>query len=84
MTLIFSFAGLCMCSAALAALLPEGSLRRAAMLAMGLLLMSMWAEGLSGMLQLPWTADAPASLLEAAALPVLEQRVQDAQEEQRP
>ena len=53
MTLLKTFATMALMASALLMLLPEGSLRRTAALAMGLLLTLCWAEGLTGLLSLP-------------------------------
>lgn len=63
MELILPFAALSMCCAAAISLLPEGSLRKTAMLAMGILLVAVWAEGLSGILSPPTAMDAPDTVL---------------------
>ncbi len=74
MSLIYAFAGICMCCAALSALLPDTSLKKTVLLAMGLMMMAMWAECLRDMLVLPWNAERPSSILESSGLGELEAR----------
>lgn len=67
MNLLFSFAALSMCASAVMSLLPEGSLRKTAMLVMGVLMVAIWAEGISEALNYPYLHAAPSSLLTGVA-----------------
>lgn len=68
MSLIRSFAALSLACGAALLLLPEGSLRRAVSLAMGLMLALFWLQGLAGLLRLPQPdASAPPSVLTPTA-----------------
>ena len=67
MELIRSFAALSLVCGAALLLLPEGSLRRAASLAMGLMLALFWLQGLTKLLRLPQLAQAPATILAPSA-----------------
>ena len=63
MKLLIAFSALSMCSIALLALLPEGSLRKTALLAAGLLMAAMWLDQLPSFgLDLAWE-DASAAWL---------------------
>lgn len=63
MELIREYAGLSMVCGAAMLLLPPGGLRRTAALAMGLVLMLFWLQGLTGLLHLPAAPEVPATLL---------------------
>ena len=58
-----TFAALSMAGTVILSLLPDGGLKRSAGLAIGLLMILCWAEGISGMLDIPFTAKAPAEIL---------------------
>jgi len=60
MHLLQSFASLALLSGVLLTLLPEGSLRRTASMAVGLLMLTLWADGLSALLMRPETVSNPA------------------------
>ena len=63
LTLLHRFAALTLTLAVLSWLLPEGSLRRTAMLAAGLMAALCFLEGVQGLLQLPAVPSAPATIL---------------------
>lgn len=63
LTLMHRFAALTLTLAVLSWLLPEGSLRRTAMLAAGLMAALCFLEGMQGLLQLPEGPAAPATVL---------------------
>lgn len=73
MQMLFTFAGLVMCSSVVLALLPQGGIRKTASLVAGLMILSVWLSSLSGTLKLPSFPDLPDSLftsLEAADIQV--------------
>lgn len=74
MQLLTAFAGLSMCCAALMALLPEGAMRKTAMLAAGLLLAALWVEGLPGWLAGPQTMETSAGWLMEVRVPTPAER----------
>lgn len=63
MSLLHSFASLTLVSVLVLTLLPEGTLRRTASMAVGLLMLLLWAEGLPALFSLPDAAPSPASIL---------------------
>ena len=63
LTLLHRFTALTLIVGVLSWLLPEGSLRRTAMLAAGLMAALCLMEGVQGLLQLPEGPDAPATIL---------------------
>ena len=63
MKLLVSFAALSMASSVILSLLPEGGLKRTAGMAVGLLSVLCWAEGLSGLLGINLAAELPDSVL---------------------
>ena len=63
LTLLHRFAALTLTLAVLTWLLPEGSVRRTAMLAAGLMAALCFLEGVQGLLQLPEAPAAPATVL---------------------
>ena len=64
LALLTGFAALSLISGALTSLLPEGSLRHAASMAVGLLMLLYWATGLQGLLErLPGEISAPSGVL---------------------
>ena len=63
LTLLHRFAALTLTLAVLTWLLPEGSVRRTAMLAAGLIAALCFLEGVQGLLQLPEAPAAPATVL---------------------
>ena len=63
LTLLHRFAALTLTLAVLTWLLPEGSVRRTAMLAAGLMAARCFLEGVQGLLQLPEAPAAPATVL---------------------
>ena len=79
MQLIMRFAAFSLASGVLMTLLPEGSLRRTASMALGLMLLMMWAEGLPKVLSLPVALTRPASALvpTASTLDAAEQAAAD-------
>ena len=56
-----TFAALSMAGTALLSLLPEGGIKRTVGLAVGLLTLLCWAEGIAGLLGLEWAVDLPAT-----------------------
>lgn len=67
MELIRSFAALALACGAALLLLPEGSLRRTASLALGLMLALCWLQGLMDWFHLGVTVEAPATVLAPSA-----------------
>ncbi len=70
--LLHTFAALAMIASAVAALLPEGSLRRTAALAIGLTVTLCWVQGLRETIALPDLPAAPDTGLTASAAPALD------------
>lgn len=70
MPLLKTFATMALIAGALLVLLPEGSLRRTAALAMGLLLTLCWAEGLMAWLRQPPDGALPDSALSPTGVTV--------------
>ena len=54
MQILATFAAFSMISTILLTLLPEGSIKRTAGMAIGLLTLLCWAEGVAGLLHLDW------------------------------
>lgn len=65
MELLETFSALALVSGLMSALLPEGSLRRTAAMAAGLLMLLIWSDGLGALMQLPEFSP-PASVLTAS------------------
>lgn len=61
--LLRTFSTLALISGAVLTLLPEGSLRKTAALALGLMITLCWAQGLMNMLDLPEASPSSASAL---------------------
>ena len=53
MDLLETFSALALISGLMNAMLPEGSLRRTAAMAAGLLMLLIWSDGLAALMQLP-------------------------------
>lgn len=70
--LLHTFAALAMIASAIAALLPEGSLRRTAALAIGLTVTLCWVQGLRQVIARPALPDAPNTALAASATPAMD------------
>ena len=68
MHLLTTFAALSMAGTVLLSLLPEGGMKRTASLAVGLLTLLCWAEGVAGLLEIDLAADLPATVLTATAV----------------
>ena len=68
MPLLTTFAALSMAGTVLLSLLPEGGMKRTASLAVGLLTLLCWAEGVAGLLEIDLAADLPATVLTATAV----------------
>ncbi len=76
LALLSGFAALSLLSGALLSLLPEGSLRRTASMAVGLMMLVYWAGGLQQLLQdLSCTFPLPDSPLTATGLTLPEETV---------
>ena len=63
MHLLTHFAAFAMASTVLLSLLPEGGMKRTAGMAVGLLILLSWAEGIGALLNIKLTANFPASVL---------------------
>lgn len=63
MTLIYTFAGMALCAAAVLALLPQGAMKRTAALAIGLIVLAACAAALPEQLPIPAIPEAPDTLL---------------------
>lgn len=71
MSLLHNFAALSLVSGVMMSLLPEGTLRSTAAMAIGLLLLSSWLNGLAGFIRLPLPdQQIPATIL-ASGQPLL-------------
>ncbi len=68
MQLLTTFAALSMAGTVLLSLLPEGGIKRTAGLAVGLLTILCWAEGIARLLEIDLAADFPASALSSTAV----------------
>lgn len=60
--MLSTFAALSMCGTAVLSLLPEGGIKRTAGLAVGLLTLLCWAEGIAGLLGMEWSVDLPVTV----------------------
>lgn len=77
MQMLVTFAALSMSGTALLSLLPEGGIKRTAGLAMGLLTLMCWAEGIAALLGIELSFNAPSTILSPTAVSV-EEAVQKA------
>lgn len=68
MDLLKTFAALSLSGAVILSLLPEGSLRRTAAMAVGLLTLLCWAEGVMALLSLDASAPSPSTVLTATGV----------------
>ena len=68
MHLLTTFAALSMAGTVLLSLLPEGGMKRTAGLAVGLLAILCWAEGIAGLLEIDLRADFPPTVLSSTAV----------------
>lgn len=68
MHLLTTFAALSMAGTVLLSLLPEGGMKRTAGLAVGLLTILCWAEGIAQLLEIDLEADFPSSVLTSTAV----------------
>lgn len=75
MQLLVTFAALSMAGTVVLSLLPEGGLKRTAGMAVGLLSLMCWAEGIAELLGIELSANLPATLLAPTSV-----SVEDAQE----
>ena len=75
MQLLVTFAALSMAGTVVLSLLPEGGLKRTAGMAVGLLSLMCWAEGIAELLGIELSANLPATLLTPTSV-----SVEDAQE----
>ena len=67
MELLYAFSGLSLACACVLSILPSGSLKRTAAMALGLMMTLFWFSGLTKFLRLPAPTDAPSSVLESVA-----------------
>ena len=72
-----TFAALSMVGTVLLSLLPEGGIKRSAGMAMGLLTLMCWAQGIASLLHIDLAAAAPDTILSPTAITV-ESAAQDA------
>ena len=72
LNLLSTFAALSLAGTVLLSLLPEGGLKRTAGMAVGLLTLLCWAEGVAALLGFAWTVDTPSSALAPTAVSVAE------------
>ncbi len=72
MKLLGTFAALSMAGTVILSLLPEGGLKRTAGMAVGLLTLMCWAEGIASLLDISLSFEAPGSLLSPTAVCVEE------------
>ncbi len=70
MHLLGTFAALSMAGMVILSLLPEGGLKRTAGMAVGLLTLLCWAEGVASLLGIEFAAAAPQSALSSTAVSV--------------
>ena len=61
--LLTTFAALSLAGTVMLSLLPEGGMKRTAGMAVGLLTLLCWAEGVASLFKLDWALAAPASVL---------------------
>lgn len=66
--MLSTFAALSMCGTVILSLLPEGGIKRTARLAVGLLTLLCWAEGVAGLLGLEFSIEMPATALTPTAV----------------
>lgn len=66
--LLTTFAALSMAGTVVLSLLPEGGIKRTAGMAVGLLTLMCWAEGISALLGIDLSAEAPATVLAPTSL----------------
>lgn len=67
---LMTFAALSMAGTVVMSLLPEGGLKRTAGMAVGLLTLLCWAEGVASLLGIDLSTEAPASILAPTAVSV--------------
>lgn len=77
MHLLTTFAALSMAGTVLLSLLPEGGMKRTAGLAVGLLTILCWAEGIARILEIDLGADFPGTVLSSTTV-TLDDAVTDA------
>lgn len=70
MRLLTTFAALAMAGTVILSLLPEGGIKRTAGMAIGLLTLMCWAEGIASLLGLELAAKTPATALAPTAFSV--------------
>lgn len=70
MQMLVTFAALSMAGTVVLSLLPEGGLKRTAGMAVGLLSLMCWAEGIASLLGIELSMDAPASILTPTAVSI--------------
>lgn len=68
MHLLTTFAALSMAGTVLLSLLPDGGMKRTAGLAVGLLTILCWAEGIAQLLEIDLEADIPTAVLSPTAV----------------
>ena len=68
LNLLSTFAALSLAGTVVLSLLPEGSLKRTASMAVGLLTLLCWAEGITSLFGIDWTLDAPSTVLTPTAI----------------
>lgn len=72
MELLTTFAALSMAGTVILSLLPEGGIKRTASMAVGLLTLICWAEGIAALFGIELSADMPESALVPTAITVQE------------
>ena len=77
MSTLLTFAALSMAGTVVLSLLPEGGIKRSAGMAMGLLTLMCWAQGIASLLHIDLAAAAPDTILSPTAITV-ESAAQDA------
>lgn len=70
MRLLTTFAALAMAGTVILSLLPEGGIKRTAGMAVGLLTLMCWAEGIAALLGIDLSAETPATALVPTAVSV--------------
>ena len=78
LNLLTNFAALSLCGTVVLSLLPEGGMKRTAGMAVGLLTLLCWAEGVAALLGLDFTLEAPATALAPTSVSVAEASAQAA------
>ena len=78
LNMLTTFAALSLCGTVVLSLLPEGSMKRTAGMAVGLLTLLCWAEGITALLGFDFMVEAPASVLAPTAVSVEEAAAQAA------